>query len=46
MNTCINKEKWYVKSSVFAREALEHYFKEDTTKVTRHASLKEPAETS
>ncbi len=43
---CINKEKWYVKSSVFAREALEHYFKEDTTKVTRHASLKEPAETS
>ena len=43
---CINKEKWYVKSSVFAREALEHYFKEDATKVTRHASIEAPAETS
>ena len=31
---CINKEKWYVKSSVFAREALEHYFKQDESRVT------------
>jgi peptidoglycan glycosyltransferase len=31
----INKEKWYVKSSVFAREALEYYFKREQTKVTR-----------
>ena len=25
---CINKDKWYVKSSRFAREALEHYFQQ------------------
>lgn len=25
---CINKDKWYVKSARFAREALEHYFQQ------------------
>jgi peptidoglycan glycosyltransferase len=43
---CINKEKWYVKSSVFAREALEYYFKKDTTKMTKQARLNGQAETS
>ena len=28
---CINKEKWYVKSSRFAREMLEYYFKQEST---------------
>ncbi len=43
---CINKEKWYVKSSVFAREALEHYYRKETTKVTKHATEKDRAGTS
>jgi len=43
---CINKEKWYVKSSVFAREALEHYFRKDTTKETKHGSVQDQAGTS
>jgi beta-lactamase class D len=43
---CINKEKWYVKSSRFAREALEHYFKEDTPKVVEQTKSINPAETS
>jgi beta-lactamase class D len=28
---CINKEKWYVKSTRFAREVLEFYFRPSTT---------------
>ena len=28
---CINKEKWYVKSSRFAREMLEYYFDQPST---------------
>ena len=43
---CINKEKWYVKSARFAREALEHYFKEDTPKVVEQTKSINPAETS
>lgn len=43
---CINKEKWYVKSSTFAREALEHYFSRDNTKVTRNTHPESQAETS
>jgi len=43
---CINKEKWYVKSSVFAREALEHYYRKETTKVTKHATAKDQPGTS
>lgn len=42
----INKEKWYVKSSKFAREALEFYFKQQTTKMATRASSGKPAETS
>jgi len=43
---CINKEKWYVKSSVFAREALEHYFRKETTKVTKQGRIQDQAGTS
>ena len=35
---CINKEKWYVKSARFAREAVEHYFKNDTSKMATKTS--------
>ncbi len=43
---CINKEKWYVKSSTFAREALEHYFKKDEAKMTKYPASENRAETS
>ena len=42
----INKEKWYVKSSKFAREALEFYFKQKSTKMATRAKPGKPAETS
>ncbi len=42
----INKEKWYVKSSKFAREALEFYFKQQPAKMATHAKAGKPAETS
>jgi len=42
----INKEKWYVKSSKFAREALEFYFKQATTKMATRADAGKPSETS
>lgn len=42
----INKEKWYVKSSKFAREALEFYFKQQPTKMATSTKPGEPAETS
>ena len=43
---CINKEKWYVKSSTFAREALEHYFKKDKAKITKYPTSENRAGTS
>jgi len=42
----INKEKWYVKSSKFAREALEFYFKQQPTKMATRTKPGKPAETS
>ncbi len=43
---CINKEKWYVKSVRFAREALEHYFKVEPSKMATQALSDRPNETS
>ncbi|MCK5922455.1 MAG: hypothetical protein KAG66_16045, partial [Methylococcales bacterium] len=45
---CINKEKWYVKSARFAREALEHFFKVDRSKMATKVDSndKKPARAS
>ncbi|MEE9446773.1 MAG: penicillin-binding transpeptidase domain-containing protein [Arenicellales bacterium] len=43
---CINKEKWYVKSSKFARDAMEHFFKNRNTKITKQPEFGQQAETS
>ena len=43
---CINKEKWYVKSARFAREALEHFFGQETPKIAEQTQPINPAETS
>ena len=42
----INKEKWYVKSAIFASEALEYYFKQPPKKMTTRSGKNQPAETS
>lgn len=43
----INKEKWYVKSSKFASEALEFYFKQPPApKMATRSDKNQPAETS